>query len=220
MGTPRTKVDADYIISAYLKGRSVKSLANELNVSRNVICQRLKSVGITPRGRSESMYLRMSQASFEERQRLAHNANVAKRGLPNSPEMLHKRALARSRRIGVFEQEFIDAITAAGIDVCPQEPFLSYNLDIGCGNIAVEVHTQMASPLTTSHIKKLMNCLNAGKSMIYVWIPPRNLTVAPVCYDKVISIIKEFRRCPPSISKYWVVRRTGELYATGSFNCD
>lgn len=218
MGTPRTNVNANDIIAAYQSGKSVKAVAEQFGVSRSVVLQRLHTAGIKQRNRSEAMYLRMSQTSQEERKKLAHAANVAKRGLKNTPEMLHKCALAHKRFIGAFEQEFIDAISAAGILVAPQEPFMSYNLDIGCGNIAVEIHTQCASPLTTKFFERLMNCVQAGKSMIYVWISPRNFVATPECYENVISIIKGFRSSPPVQSKYWVIRGTGELYATGSFD--
>lgn len=220
MGTPRTKVNADDIIREYNSGKSVKALANQFGVSRGVIVQRLHSAGIQQRNRSESMYLRMSQTAPDERKRLAKAANEAKRGLANSPEMLRKRALAQKRFIGMFEQEFIEAIEKAGIPTTPQEPFLSYNLDIGCGNIAVEIHTQTASPLSPRFIKKLVDCVNAGKSMIYVWINPKRKILLPACYDEVISILQSFRLNPPVDSQYWVVRGTGEVYASGSFYGD
>lgn len=214
----RVRIDIDDLIRKYNSGKSVKALANEFGVSRCAIVKRLNDSGIKQRNRSESMFLRMSQTPPDQRKALALAANIAKRGRPNTPEMLHKRALAHKRFIGAFEQEFIDAITNAGIPNIPQEPFMSYNLDIGCGDIAVEVHTQKASPLTAKFIKKIVDCVNAGKSMIYVWISPNNFTVSPACYDNVVTLINEFRSNPPSKSKYWVIRSTGELYASGSFD--
>lgn len=218
MGTPRTRVNADDIIREYKAGKSVKALANQFGVSRSVIVQRLHSAGIQQRNRSESMYLRMSQTSEEERKRLAHAANEAKRGRPNSPEMLRKRAEAQKRFIGMFEQEFIDAIESAGISTFPQEPFLSYNLDIGCGNVAVEIHRHTDSPIAPKHIKKLVNCVNAGKNMIYVWINPSKNIVTSECYKNVISLLQRLRRNPPANSQYWVIRSTGEVYASGCFD--
>lgn len=211
-------INADNIISEYLSNKSIKQIAADIGYSREIVYRVLRENNIAIRNRSESMYVRMAQTSPEERKRLALAANIAKRGTHNTPEMLHKRALAHQRRIGAFEKEFNDAIIAAGIETIPQEPFMSYNLDIGCGDIAVEIHTQKANPLTVKYVSKLMNCVNSGKSMIYVWIPPRNLTISAECYEKVISIIKEFRSNPPSRSKYWVIRSTGELYASGSFD--
>lgn len=216
----RTLIDINTndLIREYNSGKSVKRLAKEFHISRWTIIDRLNKAGIKQRNRSEAMYLRMSQTTNEERKRLTSSANQAKRGKPNTPQMLHKRAIAQKRFIGKYEQEFIDKLISAGIPVIPQEPFLSYNLDIGCGDIAVEIHTQFASPLSTKFVKKLMNCVNAGKSMIYVWISPRHLVVDTACYDKVIALIQEFSRNPSPISQYWVVRSTGELYAHGTFN--
>ena len=215
----RNDFDADDLVRRYLAGESVKKLAESFGFSRQVVYRVLRHANITPRNRSESMYMRMAQTPPEERKRLALAANETKRGLANTPEMLHKRALAH-KRFGMFEQEFIDALTAAGIPVIPQEPFLSYNLDIGCGNVAVEIHTQCASPFGKHFIKRLVQCVNAGKNMVYVWIDPRNVNLLPECYDKVVSIVKECRTNPPIRSQYWVVRGTGELYATGSFDDD
>ena len=220
MGTPRRKIDADDVIRKYQSGKSVKALANEFGVSRNVIIQRLNAVGIKPRNRSEAMYLRMSQTPKSERQKLAEAAHEARRGCPNSEQMLHKRALAGKRFIGRFEAEFIEALKSAEIDVIPQEPFLSYNLDIGCGNVAVEIHRHTDSPLAPRHIKKFMNCVNSGKTMIYVWINPTKNIVTASCYDKVIALVKALRANPPAHSQYWVIRGTGETYATGCFDCD
>lgn len=220
MGTPRTNINVDDVISKYNAGKSVKALAEEFGVSRNVILQRLHSVGIQQRNRSESMYVRMSQTSQKERKRLTSSANKAKRGSKNTPEMLHKRALAQKRRIGKFEQEFIDALSHADIPVVPQETFQSYNFDIGCGNIAVEIHTQCASPLSSKFINKLMKCVKSGKNMLYVWISPRTNIVTSDCYDKVVSLVQSVRLNPPSPCKYWVIRGTGELYACGSFDSD
>ena len=218
MPRKNTTIDSNNLVKEYLVGKSVKRLADENGVSRQVIYRILREASVHIRNKSESMYTRMSQTSFEERQRLTHAANVAKRGSHNTPKMLHKRALAHKRFIGKFENEFIETLTNANISVIPQEPFLSYNLDLGCGNIAVEIHTQCASPLSTKFVKKLMNCVNAGKSMIYVWISPRHLVVDTACYNKVIALVKEFSRNPPPVSQYWVVRSTGELYAHGTFN--
>jgi hypothetical protein len=220
MGTPRISLDVDYLVSEYNANKSVKALAQQFGVSRDVIKQRLNSVGIKPRNRSESMFVRMAQTPLEERKRLAHAANVAKRGSHNTFEMLQKRALAHKRFIGKHEQEFINAISNANIPVIPQEPFLSYNLDIGCGNIAVEIHTQCANPLTANYIKKLMKGVKSGKNMLYVWISPRHDFVADDCYKNVISIIQSVRSNPPVNTKYWVIRGTGELYACGSFDSD
>ena len=217
---PRLSVDCDNIIREYLAGKSVKQLASDIGHSRQVIYRVLRNAGITPRNRSESMYTRMAQTSPEERQRLASNAYEAKRGYINSPETRHKMALAKNKRTGIFEAEFISRLRDAGIDVVPQEPFLAYNLDIGCGPVAVEIHTQTGSPLTGKHIHKLMDCLHAGKNMVYVWIEPRRIKFSDSCYENVVSLVKRIRSNPPARCQYWVIRGTGELYASGCFDME
>ena len=214
----RLSVDCDNIIKEYFAGKSVKQLASDIGHSRQVIYRVLRNAGITPRNRSESMYVRMSQTSEEERQRLSAAAHEAKRGYINSPETRHKMALAKNKRSGIFEAEFISRLTAAGVPVYPQEPLLAYNLDIGCGPVAVEIHTQTGSPLTGKHLVKLMNCLDAGKNMIYVWIDPRRIKFSDSCYEKVIALVQSIRSNPPGRCKYWVIRGTGELYASGCFD--
>lgn len=218
----KCNINADNVVNEYHAGKSVKAIAEQFGVSRSVIVRLLHEAGIQQRNRSDAMFLRMSQTTVAERKRLASAANIAKRGRPNSPEMLHKRALAHKRFIGKFEQEFIDAISEAGIPVVPQEPFLGYNFDIGCGNVAVEIHTQIASPLSTKFAKKLMQCVKFGKNMIYVWIPPKgkHSIVSNDCYKNVVALVKSVRSDPTVRGQYWVIRSTGELYATGSFNRD
>jgi hypothetical protein len=214
----RRDVDVDYIVNEYLAGKSVKALAEELHIARHAIALRLKNRGITPRNRSESMFNRMAQTSPEERQRLASAAHEAKRGYVNSPETRHKMALCKNKRSGMFELEFITHLAAAGVPVVHQEPFLAYNLDIGCGPVAVEIHTQTSSPLAERFIKKLMECIKAGKHMVYVWINPQRVTVTDSCYENVVALVQSIRANPPAKGKYWVVRGTGELYASGSFD--
>lgn len=222
MGTPRRNdFDIDNLISRYLAGESAKKLAADFGFSRQVVYRVLRNANITPRNRSESMYTRMSQTTPEERKRLASAAHEAKRGLANTPEMLHKRALAHKRFIGIFEQEFIDALSNAGIPVTPQFPFLSYNLDICCGNIAVEIDTQGGIPThKPKTMKRIVECLHAGMNMLYVAIPPKCTSIPLECYEQVISIVKACRTNPPVRCQYWVVRRTGEIYTSGSFDFD
>lgn len=218
---PRVSVDTDYIISEYLSGKSIKALAADIGHSRQVVYRVLRNAGITPRNRSESMYVRMSQTSPEERQRLSAAAHEAKRGYVNSPETRHKMALARNKRVGVFEQEFIDALTNAGIETTPQQPFLAYNLDIGCGNVAVEIEVGHGNVVYQPKFhKRTMECLEGGMNLIYVAIPKKGLTITNACYEQVISLVKSCRRNPPERCQYWVVRCTGEIYATGSLYRD
>lgn len=219
MAFRRNDFNTDDVVKKYLAGQSAKSLAAEFGFSRQVVYRVLDCAGITPRNRSESMYLRMAQATPEERQALSQNAHDAKRGVSNSNEALHKRALAGKRFIGVFEQEFIDAFNKAGIPTFPQQPFLSYNFDIGCGNIAVEIHTIGGNPMHRPElIRRTMRCLEAGMNILYVALPATLSAVPDVCYSEAIRIVNESRLNPPSPCKYWVIGRAGKIYAEGCFD--
>ena len=217
-GKPRTIVDCGNIISEYNSGKSVKQLAADNGCSRSVICRVLRDAEITPRNRSESMYVRMANTLPEERSRLTAAAHEAKRGYVNSPETRHKMALARNKRVGVFENGFIAALKNAGIPVFPQQPFLAYNFDIGCGNVAVEIevcHGLIEG--NTKFMKRIMECLHAGMNMIYVAITSKRTVIPDACYNQVIALVEACRRNPPAQCQYWVVRSTGELHSTGTF---
>ena len=212
----RTLVNADDIINKYTAGHSIKKLASDNGFSRQVIYRVLRENNIPIRNLSESMYVRMANTPPEERQRLASAAHEAKRGYVNSPETRHKMALAKNKRVGIFEDGFIKALTNAGIDTTPQQPFLAYNLDIGCGNVAVEIEVGHGVLIHTPKIRKrLVECLEAGMNMIYVSIPSRGSVIHGACYEQIISLVKLCRRYPPKTCQYWMIRSTGEVYATG-----
>jgi hypothetical protein len=214
---PRVFVDSDNLINEYLSGKSIKQLATDIGHSRQVVYRILRNAGITPRNRSEAMYVRMAQTSPEERQRLSEAAHEAKRGYVNSPETRHKMALAKNKRVGIFEDSFVNALSAADIPVLPQQPFLAYNLDIGCGNVAVEIEVAHGNPLRIAKtFKRIMDCLNAGMNMIYVSVPSKASIIPDLCYKQVVSLVKECRRNPPLRCKYWMIRSTGEIYASGT----
>ena len=214
---PRLSVDTDNIINEYISGKSVKQLAADIGHSRQVIYRVLRNAGIPARNRSESMYVRMAQTPPDERQRLAAAAHEAKRGYVNSAETKHKMTLTKTKRIGRFEPDFSRALTAAGIPIVSQQPFLAYNLDIGCGNVAVEIEVAHGNPLRVPKtFKRIMECLDAGMNMIYVAIPGKTSVIPDACYEQVISLVKECRMNPPIRCKYWMVRSTGEIYACGS----
>ena len=94
-------IDINNLINEYLSGKSAKRIAVENGFSRQVVYRIFRENNIVPRDRSGAMYARMAQTSADERKRLAHAAHVAKRGKKNTPEMLHRRALAHKRRIGL-----------------------------------------------------------------------------------------------------------------------
>ena len=216
MRSPRVcDFDINDVIDAYLGGDSEKAIAERIGHSRNVVARVLRDAGVERRSRSDSMYVRMGKLTPEERRKNALAAQVARRGSHDTPDTLARRAKTKSRRVGKFEREFCDVLSSAGFNIKPQRSFLSYNLDIGCGNVAVEIHVRTSNPLTGVQGKKVMNCLHAGLNMIYVWIDPRKPTVSDSCYAKVVSLVEEIGGNPSAHGEYRVVRGTGKLYAAG-----
>jgi hypothetical protein len=71
-------VDIKRLVDLYDLGKSVKELSKIFGVSRGAIHLRLRDRGIIPRNRSQSMYLRMSQTSDEERKILTTKARIAR----------------------------------------------------------------------------------------------------------------------------------------------
>ena len=92
MSRKNTHINANDCIKEYFAGKSIKQLAVDNGVSRQVIYRIFRENDVPVRNRSEAMFTRMANTTFEERQRLAFAANEAKRGLANTPEMLEKRA--------------------------------------------------------------------------------------------------------------------------------
>ena len=78
IGKFKVDVDMKKLVELYKSGKSVKQLSEIFRINRNVINLRLSGVGITPRNRSQSMYLRMKQTSKEERKRLTTKAHIAR----------------------------------------------------------------------------------------------------------------------------------------------
>lgn len=140
----RIEVDIDNLCRLYDSGESVKSLANILGISRPCVVRRLKEVGRTPRNRSESMFLRMSKTSPEERLRLSEAAHASVRGKTQSFETRCKIALARESRGGcdsVYESSMFDWLVERGLSPVPQKAIGPYNVDLAIdeSRIAVEL---------------------------------------------------------------------------------
>jgi len=76
-GNWRVRVDVDNILTLYNTGKSVKQLSKIFGVSRGCIRKRLEANNIIPRNRSQSMYVRMSLTSEDERRKLTANGRLA-----------------------------------------------------------------------------------------------------------------------------------------------
>ncbi len=217
------KFDTDDVCRRYLAGETEQGLAKNLNVSRSVISRILFEGGVTRRTASESMYLRMSQTSPEERIRLTDAAHAAVRGVPQSEEQVAKVALTReTKHVNVSALEKQLAAMLAGIDITPQKAVGRYNVDLALteSRIAVEVFggNWHASGDHAGRFRKRCDYLiNAGWLPVIMWVSSKHpITEWAVNY---IIALHQIRRSDESFGgQEHVIRGTGEVLTGASYN--
>lgn len=224
-GERQVAVDSAAIVSRYLAGESEKALADALGTNRTVIRNRLLDADIQPRGRSESMYLRMSQASPEERARLASAAHDSVRGKPKTPEFLIARAIGVERQGAAHgnaspaELMLASMLRDAGVPIIHQKAIGPYNVDLAVGSVAVEV-LGGGWHRAKLHGERLRYLLDAGWDVIYVWVNALRYPLGPGAGQYVVAHC-EFRDRNPSAPRcYRVIRGGGEFVAEGSSDGD
>lgn len=219
----RTIVPVDKIISLYNSGISVKQLSIQFGCSRNVINNRLLKANIKHRNRSESMFNRTSKMTIEERKSMVYKANE---GMRNSTSEQIKRRLELAAKttqnnlseVGQLEDYVMSSLN--NFSPIPQLAESTYNIDIACRPVAIEVHVNSGFPHNMPHIKKrIKHLLKCGWVVIYIKVGAK-VIINEVAMNKIISVI-EFSRLNPSFrGKYWVIRGTGEGCAIGCLDSD
>lgn len=222
----RVPLTTEAVAADYGTGNiSIKQLARKYGVCRDVIYRRLKEAGITPRNRSESMYLRMSQTPLEERIKLAAHANDTVR---NMPAEFHKgnaikQAISKQRnlsKIGILEETFIKALDEVGMNPVWQQACGPYNIDIACGNIAIEIHNSPRHPHTYPfYVKRIEYLLKRGWTVVYIKFG-QGVTIDETTLNKIVTVCKAASFYPAECAEYWMVRGTGEFLAAGCLNGD
>lgn len=213
------------VVSMYNSGMSVKAISENLGFSRSSIVIRLKKAGITQRGRSESMFLRMSSTSIEDRKKLVKSANQAMRSTTKEQtiERLKKSAITKFQtksKVGILEQYFIDHLTSKGLNCIPQFPFNVYNIDIAVGNIAIEIHNSLSNPDRLIHTRqRIIYLLKSGWIPVYVKFR-YNTIIDKTTFDKIISLFNKSSCNPSFIGHYWVIGSTGETISVGRLDGD
>ena len=209
--------DTDDIINSYITGESVYSIANRKGLDRGTINRLLLKNGCSIRGLSESQLLRFKHATYEEKAKITQKANEARRASPAKESELINHALAAERglfKVGEFEKEMFDFLKKEGFSPVLQKAWRKYNFDICVGNVAVEIHQSTCNPINKAYTrKKLIDVIDAGNNIIFVWINPRTKIFSESACQDVTSFIKRSCCDPSFIGQYRVVRGTGELYA-------
>lgn len=173
----RKDVDVNDLLRLYRAGYSVKKLAEHFNIARSGIVLRLQESGIIQRGRSESMVLRMSQTSPEERARLASAAHAAVRGVRRSEEEMIARAKANeSRKTGSRTEEIcLEMLTARGLVCTPQKAIGRYNIDIAVEgpSIAVDIfggNWHAYGRHAARYLQRVEYILDQGWFPVVIWV--------------------------------------------------
>lgn len=212
------------VVNRFDAGQSVKAIAVALNIQRSTVSLCLADAGISPRNRSEAMLQRMANTPPDERERLTRRAHDAVRGMKRTPEEMAQRAVtkqATGSKIGRGERELAEMLKARGVHAHMQYAFGPYNIDIMCGLIAVEVHSQVGYPHAKPAVRKRIEyLLDAGLNVVYVLCARqsrgRHVLTAPdaAAADDIAAFFQRTQSDPTVRRQYRVIRRTGELVAT------
>jgi transcriptional regulator with XRE-family HTH domain len=190
------------LIRRYREGESMKSIAADLGISRNVVTRWLSDAGVEIRGRSDAMYARMANATPEQRAAWSDAAHAAVRGKKLSKATKRRRARAKSKRIGYGEKVLADAMLARGWKIEAQAAIDIFNVDIVIAKrIAVEPCAGTSPKKHT--LFKIPHLINAGLIPVVV---SRARVINESNVDKVIRLLDLLRREKPTKGEHWVIR--------------
>ena len=214
------------IITMFNDGNSVKKIAEEFMVARNVIVRVLKKNNIAPRNRSESMFLRMAQASPEERKEFARKANAAAKGRKCSIEERCKRAKTREDIKYAYRGEILAAemFNKAGIDTVLQKACGPYNIDIFITkySIAVEIfggRWHCSGRHAERFRKRFDYIINSKIIPVVVWVV-KDFPFDQSAVEKIIAIGEESRHNESVWRAEHVLRGDGQACTIGKGQLD
>lgn len=222
----RHAINADQLLQMVNEPLSVNVIAKRLGVDRGVITRRLKELNITPRNRSEAMFLRMQQTTPQERQLLTRKANIAIRGKKRTFEDLCKRAVGKQniKYASALELKIIQHLAHFRVETIPQKAIGPYNVDIALADnpIAVEVFggNWHASGRAASRFRKRFDYLiNAGWLPIIIWVT-NSYPLSTRAAQKIISIMEESRHNQSMWGHEHVIGGNGEPCPIGQGKLD
>lgn len=206
----RIDLNVDDLVKRYQSGQSLKSISDDLGISRPTLLRRLREAGVPIRGRSEAESLKWSQMTPDQRANQVGKAHAAVRGVPKGQAWLEARAAARVRRTSAGEQELLEMLRARGLDPEVQFPVGKYNLDLAVRPVAVEIHVQTTHPFTwPRQVQRIEDILRHHWLSLYVWLKPGQV-VTEAAADQVVALMKLARREPALHGKYRVIRADGQ----------
>lgn len=215
----------DDIISEFNAGTSIKTLAAKHSISRDVLIRRFNELGITTRSISESMYIRMANTDAKGRSELTAKAHetVRNKSAEYFKALQTKGAFTKAKtmsKVGFMEGYVSGRLLNAGFKPIGQLPVGTYNIDIACGLVAVEIHNRTDHPHSPECTRKrIITLLKSGWFVLYVKLN-RQLTFNEVAMNKIVKACQLARLDPTPEREYWMIRSTGELFAAGRLNGD
>lgn len=228
MPAKRTDIDIDSLVKMYVDGVSEKKLSNIFKFSRTGIRPILIAAGVDIRGRSDANRLKMSQMTPEQRRANVAAAHAARHAKGEDPASTEKRIISRAIgnqlktwQVGGMKGVVFEMLRGRGLDPVPQYPVRGYNIDLALPPVAVEIHTAVNHPLADKrNRKRTIYLLNAGWSVLYVWIDPKRSAFTNDGAQEVVTFVDAMRRDEPHPRQYRVIRGNGDLVSTGGGNTD
>jgi very-short-patch-repair endonuclease len=212
----RAPVPVDDVLRRHKAEESVLAIARALGFSRPTIVRVLKEHGRVVRSRSESLKIRNSGLTPEQRSAYATKAHDAVRGMKRSEAELHKRALTRQANPpspSEHERHLHDLLLSRGIEIVREQAIGPYNCDFGASPVAVEVFGgdwHWSGRHLARKPKRVDYILNAGWQIVAVHVTS-GAPISEGTADYLACFIEEARRNPPLRGEYRVIRRAGEL---------
>ena len=214
----RTQVNVGKIIQLFQDGVSVKAIAEQLHVDRNVIYKRMADVGLQPRTGSEANLIRFQNSTKEERQRITAAAHAAVCGSRRTEEDLCKRAQGVMRQAcsNKWECAVQMGLTDVGLPTIPQYAIGKYNVDLLIAETPFAVEVFGGSwHAYGSHVTRFRSryefIRDTGYSVFIIWcLTP---TIEPQIYHKIKSIVDRFCTGETVFREQYVCRSDGNMTA-------
>lgn len=199
------------IVAAFLAGIGLSGIGRHLGIkgSATTFGNIISKAGYKTRNRSEQQKARMNRCTESEKAALTKKANIAATGRKVPHESKVKRAKSmeglfnkRSR----YEPLVFNSLIEAFPNAIPSMAVDIYNLDIGIGNVAVEVFGGGWSYSDASRVNKYINrtkeLAKLGINTLFVILSKESTVIDA---DNLISQINILSRNPASACEYRVV---------------
>jgi hypothetical protein len=201
------------IIKMFLSGSSVKYLARQFNISRDPIKRILIKNNVSVRNRSEGMFVRMAQASPEERKKLTDDAHKASRnrtvGSRRKSAMLsainaEKKMVPRGSCFGTGENEIANFLRERGYNVIQQKALDIYSIDMVIGSIAVEVRLGSYNWSDPKVIARFKHIIESGYKVIVISFSEESIVADSL--NDIVTHLDFINSNPAPVGQYWVIR--------------